>query len=260
MSKTNVRVIQESRPYPHELYLPAGEGPFPLVCITPMLGRLAFLEDLFFERFFARYFAANGLATAIMDRNIFSFDHSLGLEQLHDYLSATLSRNQALLDHLLGRGDIDPEKTGSFGMSFGAVANFLWASRDKRLSSHVFVLPGGNIPEIFVASEDPLMRSYLRAALARTGYSKTQLCQALREVFTLDPMEVCGEIDPASILMVLARFDRVIPYRYGKQLREKLGRPETILLPLGHYTSILTIPWLKKTGLNFFKKKWGLKH
>ena len=68
------------KPSSWELYLPKGEGSFPLICITPILGRLGFLEDLFLERWFAGFFRAQGFASALIERPIFEFNPGQGIE------------------------------------------------------------------------------------------------------------------------------------------------------------------------------------
>lgn len=250
------------KPSPFELYLPEGSGPFPLICLTPILGRLAFLEDLFFERRLARFFASQGLAAALIDRPFFEFHRGRGLEQIQEYLEASCSRSQSILDSLLTRSEIESRQIGSLGISFGAVVNALWVASDPRLKAHIFVLGGGNLPEIFMSSRDPLMRNYLEAILKSRGTesfpprAREELKAAFREAIRVDPLEVAHSIPKENVLMVLALFDRVIRLPYGLALWRALGKPKTFFLPVGHYSSILLLPFLKWKLLAFFKKKF----
>lgn len=239
------------------LFLPKGRGPFPLICLTPLLGRLEFLEDLYFEKKAAAYFAEQGLACAVMERPIFEYDPALGLEQLPRYVEESIARNEASLTRLLQDPRIDPEKTGSFGMSFGSIINCLWGARDKRLTAHVFALGGANLAEIFVTSEDPLMVSHQKAAYAASKLERPALLTELKKHFELDPLHLDKPFPKESVLLVLAMFDRVVRFKYGLQLRKALGEPRTIFLPLGHYTSILTLPFLRRTAADFFKKRFS---
>ena len=248
-------MILFKEPSPFELYLPEGPGPFPLICLTPILGRLAFLEDFFLEHRLAPFFASQGFATALIERPIFEFNPAQGLEQIQEYLEESLRRNKKVLDYLIQQKEIDPQRIGSYGMSFGAVVNSLWAASDPRLKAHVFSLIGGNIPEIILTSRDPLMRAYLKAILDSRGGQN--LKSALEEAIRLDPLKTSHSIPRENILMFLALFDHVIRFRYGLALWRVLGKPETVFLPLGHYASILTIPILKWKVISFFKKKLG---
>ena len=55
--------------------------------------------------------------------------------------------------------------------------------------------------------------------------------------------------------MFLALFDRVIQLRYGLALRRSLGNPKTLFVPLGHYTTLLAMPFLKRRALEFFNER-----
>lgn len=243
------------KPFPWELYLPEGEGPLALICITPILGRLGFLEDLFLERWFARFFSRKGFAVALIDRPIFEFDPSQGIEQIQTYLEDSVRRSIKILDEILKRDDILPTAIGTFGISFGGAVNVLWAARDPRLKAHVFALAGGNIAEIILTSRDPLMKSYLKSILKATGLSKENLLAALQKSISLDPLKLTFSIPRENIFMLLGILDRVIRFRYGLALREALGKPQTVFLPLGHYPALLAIPLLKWWALNFFTQR-----
>ena len=253
-----IQKIAFREPSPFELYLPEGHGPFPLICLTPILGRLLFLEDLFMERGFARFFASRGFAAALIERPIFEFNPARGLEQIQRYLEESILRNEKVLDELLLRKEIDPVKIGSFGISFGAVLNSLWAAADPRLKAHVFALAGGNIPEILITSRDPLMRSYLKTITKSVGMDGKELKEAFEKMIRLDPLKAAASIPRETVFMMLGIFDRVIRFRYGRLLWQALGKPETLFLPLGHYTSLITIPFTQWKALEFFKKKLGL--
>ena len=246
------------KPSPFKLYLPEGTGPFPLICLTPILGRLLFLDDLFFEKRFAKFFADNGFAAALIDRPIFEFNPSRGLEQIQEYLEESVQRNKKVLDSLLARKEIDPERTGSFGISFGAVANSLWAAKDARLKAHVLVLAGGNIPEIILTSRDPLMKDYLKAIIAGRG-AGNELKSALQNAIQWDLLKLCSSIPRENVFLLLGIFDRVIRFRYGLDLWRVLGKPKTYFLPLGHYTALLAVPLLKWKVLKFFRKKFNVR-
>lgn len=240
-------------PSPYELFLPEGNGPFPLVCVTPLLGRLVLLEDLFLERWFAKFFAAQGIAAAVMARPIFEFNPARGLEQLQEYLEQSVNRNRGILSALTEHGKIDRSRIGTLGISFGAIVNSLWANSDPRLKTHVLALGGGNLAEIFVTSRDPLMRSYFKDALQSQGCRPEELKLRLEKIFSTDPLKTAGSLAKEKTLLILAMFDRVIRFQYGMSLRRVMQNPETVFLPFGHYTAILGIPFLRWKILRFFR-------
>jgi len=242
-------------PFAHEVHMPESALPSPLIFITPLLGRLILFEDLFFERHFARYFARRGFAVCLIHRPIFNYDPRQGLEQIGDYLETSIERNAAVLNSVLQDPRIDKKNIGTLGISFGSVIHVLWAENEKRIKAHVFALTGGNLPEIFLSSRDPLMLSYLRATEKATGLSGKSLAPKLRKIFPRDPLTAAKSIPAKDTLLILGRFDRVIRFQYGLTFSKALGNPRTITLPLGHYLSMLATPLLKRAALNFFNQK-----
>ena len=246
-----------SEPYPFEIFTPENKKA-PLIFQTPILGRFIFFEDLFWERRWARFLAEQGFVSVLIHRPIFTFDSGRGLEQIQDYLATSVTRNQAVLERVFQENHGDSSRAGSYGISFGSIVNCLWAAQEKRLLVNAFALTGGNLPEIFMASQDPLMASYRRDALAYCGGDVPQLRENLKKLFKRDPLTAANNA-PDKTLMILARFDQVVPFRYGMALREKLGNPKTLYLPFGHYLSMFVSPGLKWKVADFFKEKFNLR-
>lgn len=253
-AKIKHRIFHE--PHPFELFSPALSPESALIVMTPLLGRLVFLDDLQLERFFARRLASAGFHTALIHRPFFSYLPERGLEQIADYMEDAVSRNEAIYQSLLKTGSFSPERTGTFGISFGAIVNALWAGRQKQLSAHVFALAGGNLPEIFVTSRDPLMRQYLKETCRLSGKDPGTLRRELKEVFRFDPLDAAAAVDRKSVLMVIALLDRIVRTRFGLALRKALGNPETVFLPFGHVFSILAAPLLLNRALNFYHRRF----
>jgi hypothetical protein len=84
-----------------------------------------------------------------------------------------------------------------------------------------------------------------------------QLEDELRKTITCEPNVVAPKIDPQDALLVLGAFDRVVPFKKGWELRGKMRRPETIILPTGHYSALLCVPYLKRQTLRFFETRFS---
>ena len=59
------------------------------------------------------------------------------------------------------------------------------------------------------------------------------------------------------MLLILGAFDSVVPFKKGLEMRRALDRSETIVIPTGHMTSIVYLPWLQVAATSFFKRKLG---
>ena len=73
-----------------------------------------------------------------------------------------------------------------------------------------------------------------------------------------EPNAVAGYVDPKKVLLILGAFDTVVPIKKGLELRKKMGKPETILLPTGHYSTILFLPYIQRQCHKFFQRKLAL--
>ncbi len=241
----------------YELKLPNQKPPFPLILVLPILGRLLFLPDFFIERKIARFFQKRGFAAAILKRDFFEYHPRQGLEQVGAYIAGTVKLAKATLSEVLKNPAIDSRHAGSVGISFGAMINVLLAAEDPRLKACVVALGGGRIPEILTTSCDPLVKSYCRTLLDGMTLSKEALVCQLSECLQEEPLKAAPAVDPKKVLMIIAKKDKVVLPRYSSALREALKNPETIFLPLGHYTSLLALPYLNRKALAFFKKKFS---
>ena len=87
-----------------------------------------------------------------------------------------------------------------------------------------------------------------------------QLHEKLRHCLTCDPNALAQFVDPKKVLLVLGAFDTVVPAKKGLELRGKMGKPETILVPSGHYTAVLFLPYIQHQCLKFFERKLAANH
>jgi len=241
----------------YELFLPRQEGPHPLIVISPALGRVFFLPDLFFEKQMARFFTKHGFATAVVHRDFFNIEREGGLGQVDRYLEDSVGKIKKSFDELVQREDIDKNRVVSLGVSFGGMVNILFAAREPRIKAHVFALAGANIPEILTTSRDPLVRLYCHQILDVCGLGREEFVRSLKASLQNEPFESARKIEPDSVLMIIARFDHVVLPIYSKLLWEALRKPETLFLPVGHYFTILLLPYLERKALEFFRRKLG---
>ena len=85
-------------------------------------------------------------------------------------------------------------------------------------------------------------------------YNQAQLEKKLKQIIKMEPLSFANSLDAAKTMMILARFDAVVPYKNGIALYKKIGKPECIFLPTGHYTAIVYVPYIRYQSLKFFRK------
>src|SRR5690349_11819894 len=118
-----------------DLYLPEGEGPFPVVV---MAGGWCYVKELRQPQY-AEEFVARGFAALIFDyRNIGASDgeprqHLNPWDQIEDYKNA--------ISYLETRGDIDSDRIGAWGISYSGGHVLILGAVDPRVKVVVSNVP-----------------------------------------------------------------------------------------------------------------------
>ena len=230
-------------------YRPKPEGgPRPAVVVSPILG-----SDTLFVASSAERFAHEGWHALIVRRPEIAYDETRPLSQVEDRLWAAVARQRQALDWLETRPDVDLTRIASFGVSAGGIQNAMVAGVDDRYVAHVLALTGGPLADVFAdTTEDDLRRLFDRG-MRQQGLDREQLRERLREVIRTDPLRLAPYVPRDKVLLVLARRDESVPIRRGMALYEALGRPQTVFLPMGHYGSILALPFVQSRAVEFLR-------
>jgi len=228
---------------------PRGEGRQPVILVLPTAGGSYPLE-----RHFAAYFARHGFAAVIVRRPT-----KIGALKRLDAIDALFRQsvldNKLVLDWIETRPELDDGRVGVFGVSMGAIQGALLTPLDRRVNAAVLGLVGGDLPYVLAYSSESGVARRRKAFLAEYNLTVPELHQKLRETISCDPNTFASHVDPAKVMLVLGFCDTVVPYKKGWELRGKLGKPETILLPTGHYTSVLYLPYIRHETLKFFQDR-----
>ncbi len=234
-----------------EVYLPDHvEPPYPLIAVSPILGGA--LTDYLECRIFGWVMAKAGYASFFLYQDEWLLKPYDGAIDLERALRAWVRNMGRSLDLILANYPIDRHQLATFGISLGGIRNVLVAASDDRYAAHVVCLAGADLAEIFATTNESLVTRYLNRRGQINASSKEQVIEDLRRHLVSDPEVVAPAIPTERILLFLARLDNKVPVETGWDLYEALGRPDLRLSPLGHYTSMLVIPWAIKHSRNFY--------
>jgi hypothetical protein len=225
------------------------EGPVPVVLVLPVMGgrdRLA--------RHFASVFARRGMAAVIVNRQEGDKD-THDLDRLNAVFRQIVLDHRQALDWIERQPELAGGRTGLFGISAGGVKGGLIYPLDPRIDAAVLALAGGDLPHILTHSTEGNIARSRRRVLREQGIGHAQFHAALREGFRYDPLAYAPYADARNVLLVLACFDRVVPYASGLALRRALGGPETVIIPTGHYGAMLYLPYLESAAVSFLEKR-----
>lgn len=229
----------------------SGPARRPAVVISPILGSKSAFVSQFAERF-----AAEGWHAVVVFHPEIAYDPARPLHQAEERLADSVSRRIEVVDWLIARDDVDPTRLASFGISAGGIEASLAAGVDHRYVAHVIGLAGGPLSDVFVDSDEDDMKRLTATAARATGETREGLRRRLAATIRTDPIALAAAVPRDSVLLILAHHDRSVPTRNGKALRDALGRPRTIWLPLGHYASVLFLPFVKPRVVDFIRERF----
>jgi hypothetical protein len=227
-----------------------GETRAPAVLVLPMAG-----GGYAIERHFANYFATRGYAAVIVHRERVPKEQQL-IENLNGMMHRMVIDHKRVIDWLETVPDVDTGKIGLFGISLGGIKGAILTPLEKRIQASVIGLCGGDVAHIIVHSTEPGLARKREEYLKQHNLTAEEAETRLRQMITRDPLVYAPYVDPARVLMVLARFDTVVPTAKGLLLKEKMGNPETIMIPAGHISAALSIPYIKAQAFEFFEKRF----
>jgi dienelactone hydrolase len=233
------------------LLLPPGNGPHATVVVFPILaGSHIVSEGL------AKALVNRGLAVARLERKKLDFAENVDPEAPAHVLRSALYDARRLLDWLVTRPEVDPDRLGTAGVSLGGILASTLLGVDARVRAGVFLMAGGGIADILHDSTEKPIRAFRKALREERGLEEREAFVAELQPFTepVDPLSYAQWIDPRSVLLVSGRFDRVIPPERTRALWEALRRPTWIRLPVGHYQFFPFFWWAVGRGADHLER------
>jgi dienelactone hydrolase len=232
-----------------DCFLPSRKTNAPVILILPMLGGKYPLE-----RFFAKYFARHGLASVIVHRE--EYDRTPeSAEEVSKLFHQTVLDNKRAIDWLETRREVDVSRLGVFGVSMGGIKGALLTPLEPRIDASVLAMPAGDVPYLLTYSTEHGIARRRAAFLKAKNFTEEELRAHFEKGMTCDPIRFAQYVDPKKVLMVLAAWDTTVPIEKGLELRAKMGKPETIVVPSGHYSAVLYVFYLRHQTLLFFKDR-----
>ena len=231
------------------------KAPYPLIVISPILGGEK--DSYLASRFIARECCRRGMCAFFIyqEKSILSGQRdACGLEAR---MRQSVRDSIQALNAFSGLEEIDSQRLGSFGVSLGAIRNLVLLAAEPRLRANVLCLGGLDLAEILQTSKEPMVLRYLVQRKKEEGLSARDLMREFNGYFPSNPKNLVGGINPNTVLLYLAACDEVVPYAQGLALRQMLGAPETYLMPLGHYSSLIAAPWITDSALGWVSRQWA---
>ena len=241
--------FDDDSPITFEFYEQLENAPSPVVLVLPILNGQKHIV-----RPFATHFANNGYAVVIVD----TVQRDTLLDDLANPEAAirqTIQRHRRVIDWVESRPDLDVARLGVFGVSLGGFNALFLAALDERVSVVSPALVGGSLPFVLVTSNERRIKEAVAGAKAELSMDDEELKKYLTDNIESDPLMIAPHVNADRVLMVLAKFDKAVPYESQLKLREVMGEPEAITLPTGHITAAAYLFYLRSRVREFFDRK-----
>jgi len=203
---------------------------------------------------FARYYAGRGYIAALVHRKRLFWDEDKDISQGEDYLRTSIIRLRQVVDWLVLQPEVDTDRIGAFGISYGAVLHSMLATVEPRIQYHILAMPGGPVADIIMYCPDKAITKMVRKVHEQHGWSDDIIYEKLQKTIVTDPILLAPYVPRERVQVYIALFDRVVGAKRSWHLWEAMGKPELRLLPFGHYGGVLILPFLQQASFISFKR------
>lgn len=151
----------------------------------------------------------------------------------------TVLQQRLLLAWLRDPGPAHTPPTRRFvlGLSVGGIVATATAALEPDLDGLGVVVSGGDLASLVPDSREGRVERWMQWRLRHDGIGPAAVAEELRRCLWLEPLAMAAAVPTRKVLLVHGRFDEVIPRQNQDWLWEAFGRPQRLLLPLGHYLS-----------------------
>lgn len=136
---------------------------------------------------------------------------------------------QRLVDYLVTRDDVDPERLYLIGASYGSMVGAHVLAQDKRFGAGILVVGGGNFR---IVADSPIFREEILARI-HAGLNLAPIHAVIKPAFAwagraFDPIHSAPHTGPTPVLKQCGTADRLVPPESGIALYEALGEPKEL--------------------------------
>lgn len=230
--------------------LPAGPGPHATVLVYPIRAGNHVVSEALAKALVNRGYAAVWLERR---RSLFGEDDQrepADFDAFAGDLRDFVLDGRRLIGWLATRPEVDPQRIATAGVSLGGILAATTLAVEPRARAGFFVMAGGGLAEILRDSQDGDLVHFrergLDAGAFRDGEELVRRARSYTD--PVDPLTFADRIDPARVLLVSARFDRVIAPERTQALWRAMGRPRWLIVPTGHYQLLPYFWWAVGQG------------
>lgn len=219
-----------------EVFVPAGNGPFPAAIVLDILQ-----GDALIARGEAMWLAQNGVAGVVVYMAHYGPRRPPGstVRLLSPNIGKTIEAvRQSVIDirctvaWLASRPEFDANELGLVGTSLGSLVGAVAAANEPRIKNVCLMLGGGGLVDAYY--DHPMARPYLPIVELMGG---KPLMKAI--IGPVDPLTYAKQLKGKNLLMVCASRDEVVPVSAAKTLWQATGKQKIVWVDATHVGSAL---------------------
>jgi dienelactone hydrolase len=199
------------------LFVPEGAGPFAGLLL--MHGLPGNAQQM---RTYGELLARHGAVVVALDApfarrsgDVLRFTEADSVEQVQ-----LMTDLQRAVDLLVARPDVDPDRIGYLGISYGGAMGALFVGIERRLKVGVLVVGDGGLVTHFTGSEDS------NGPLATLGCAERR--RWLDAMIPIEPVKYIGFAPPTRLLLQSGRQDALVPPRDAERLHAAAPDPKSV--------------------------------
>ena len=245
----NLEGFDEASPITFEYYEQTTEAPSAVAILMPILNGQKHVM-----RPFAKHFARKGYAVVIID-NVQRQTLLGDLKNPDPAIRQVVEQHRRVIDWVESRPELDMSRLSLFGASLGGFNALYLAAIDERVKVAAIALVGGSLPHVLVNSDERRIEEAVDAVKLDLGLDDVQFAEYLDAKIETDTLLVARHVNADRMQMILAKYDKAVPYENQRQLYTAMGQPDAITLPTGHVTAAAYIFYLRSSVLKFFDRE-----
>jgi len=245
----NLEGFDEDSPITFEYYEQTTEEPSAVAILMPILNGQKHVM-----RPFARHFAKKGYAVVIID-NVQRKTLLSDLKNPDLAIRQVVKQHRRVIDWAESRPELDISRLSVFGASLGGFNALYLAAIDERVKVAAIALVGGSLSDVLVNSNERRIEEAVDAAQSDLGLDDAQFGEYLDAKIETDTLMVARHVNADRMQMILAKYDKAVPYQNQQELYTAMGQPDAITLPTGHVTAAAYIFYLRSSVRKFFDRE-----
>lgn len=187
------------------------------------------------DRSYARQFAKAGAEAIIIVGYTGQSEKSLELS-IHQRLHERAIKAYGVVESNIPEGN----KISVLGTSVGGLFASIVASQYSRPDTVLVIAGGAPIPEIIAHSDEEALAKAREQRMKKFGFKdKQEYADAIKEVFTLDPLNWANGFQEKRLGLVILNEDTTVHTRYQRRLLEHWKTPHVLERDNSHFWGIV---------------------